>query len=177
MTRPHGSRIDRIRDLFLSFWRERRTTLRSPRSQQQCVAALKQDLAGWPFGGTDSVRGRVGRNKAVLARRIPYGNSFRDLVTVRISSHGGRETRLDCVTAASPFARIFMAVWFGFLGFWWLAVIAISIAQSSIAAALMALFPVPMLVFGIGLVAFCRHLSENDEDVVLAYLRERLEAS
>ena len=177
MTRPHGSRIDRIRDLFLSFWRERRTTLRSPRSQEQCVAALKQDLAGWPFGGTESVRGRVGRNKALLARRIPYGNSFRDLVTVRISSHGGRETRLDCVTAASPFARIFMAAWFGFLGFWWVMVVIFAIVQPEPMLAIMLLAPIPMLVFSIGLVAFCRRLSENDEDVVLAYLRERLEAS
>lgn len=177
MTHLHGSRVGRVRTLFLSFWRERRSTLQSPRSQDQCVAALKQDLGGWPFGGTESVRGRVGRNKAVLARRIPYGNSFRDLVTVRISPFGGVETRLDCVTAASPFARIFMAVWFGFLGFWWLAVIAISIAQLSVTAALIALFPVPMLAFGIGLTAWGRRLSEKDEEVVLAYLRERLEAS
>ena len=176
MTVAHSGGVDRVRTLFLSFWRERRITLRSRLGQDQCVAALKQDMAGWPFGGTDLVRGRVGRNKAVLTRRIAYGNSFRDLVTVHISS-AGVGTRLDCVTAASLLARIFMAVWFGFLGFWWIAVIAISLAQRSSLAALMALFPIPMLAFGVGLTAWGRRLSEKDEAVVLAYLRERLEAS
>lgn len=171
-----AGRVRRIWKLFMSFWRERRTTLHSPRSPDQCTAALKQDLAGWPFGGEGSVRGRVARRRAVLARRIPYGNSFRDLVTVHISDSGSG-TRLVCVTAAGPFVRAFMVVWFAFLAFWWLAVIAIAITEVSAMAALMALFPLPMLAFGVGLIVFGRQLSEKDERVVLAYLRERLEAS
>ncbi|MCS6627851.1 hypothetical protein N0B44_33615 [Roseibacterium beibuensis] len=176
-TAGHDGRTARIRALFLSLWRERRVTLQSPRSPDQCVAALKHDLAGWPFGGTESVRGRVGRKKAVLARRIPYGNSFRDLVTVRISPLAGQGARLDCVTAASPFVRVFMVIWFGFLGLWWVAVLAIAITQLSLTAVFMALFPIPMLAFGVGLTASCRGLSAKDGEVVLAYLRKRLEAS
>lgn len=176
MTGAHGDRFARIWTHCLSLWRERRTTLWSPTSPESCVATLKHDLAGWPFGGTGSVRGRVGRQKAVLARRIAYGNSFRDLVTVRISADGAHGARLDCVAAASPFARGFMAIWFGFIGLWWVAVLAISVTQLSLLAAFMALFPIPMLAFGVGLTAFGRRLSANDEDVVLSYLRERLEA-
>lgn len=171
-----STRARRVWSLFRSLWGARRTMLRSRLGPEQCVALLKDDLGGWFTGGHAVVSGRVGRAKAVLTRRIVYGNSFRDVFTVRMQADG-QGSRLDCVAGANLYVRIFMAIWFGFLGVWWLGVIVVAITRPSTIVALMLLAPIPMLAFGVGLVAFGRRLTEKDEAVVIGYLKQRLEAS
>jgi hypothetical protein len=178
MTDPSmAAAFPRMRQLFRSAFVERHFRLETRLAVQECRGRLREDFPPSLFGGRlGYVSGRVTETKAVFSRRIGYGNSYRTLVTVRLQQ-AKAGTQVLCVSAPSVFVRGFNMVWFGFILFWWVGVVAISIFQPFPEWWIMVLFPIPMLTFGFLLVTAGRWLARNDDDVILAYLRRRLEAS
>ena len=163
--------------LFLSLWTERRATLRTRLSAGDCVAKLQAELGtGLVMGGSGPVIGRVRSDHATLKRQIFYGNSLATVVRARFvpDSAGGAEIR--CLSNGSGFSQGFMGLWFAFILLWWVGA-ALAVTTNPMPLGwIFILSPVPMLFFGVGFVVFCRYLARDDEAVVLAYLRDRLEA-
>ena len=79
-----------------------------------------------------------------------------------------------------PFVKVFMIVWFSFLGLFSVIMLSTVIAgradvQGSTALGL--LIPAGMAAFGIALIKFGRWLGRNEETAIIAFLKSTLETN
>lgn len=163
--------------LFGSLWADRRLTLHSSLSADECLERLKAELGStFVMGGTGPVIGRVSANQVTLRRDIFYGNSFATIVFAAVNEMSNEGSEVRCLIAARDGVRAMTAVWFGGLILFLFLAVAMSVAQPSPEMWIFIAAPIPMLIFGVLLVAFCRYLARDDEGIILGYLRKRLEA-
>lgn len=164
--------------LFLSGWTDRRTQFRSSLTAEQCMLRLREDFGGLLGGGSGSVRGWMLGRTARLTRHIVYRNSFQTVVSVSVADRGGGAV-IDAAAGVALSVRIFMMLWFSFLvlfaGFAILAVASGSPVDGD--WTLFLTVPGAMMLFGVALVVGCRYLARDDEGVILAYVRRRLEVA
>ncbi|WP_156459614.1 hypothetical protein [Brevundimonas sp. Root1279] len=142
------------------------------------MVRLQEDFSGLFGGEVGAVRGRMLGREARVVRRIFYQNSFRTVVSVSVADNRGNAI-VQTVAGVSMPVRILMLAWFGFL------LLFCSLALQGVAGGspvegdwiYFVLVPGGMFLFGFALVTGCRYLARDDEAVILAYLRRRLEAA
>lgn len=169
--------IETAKTLFLSLWTPSRVTLRTPLSVSECIGRLQAELGtGLFMGGSGPVVGRAREDQATLRRQIFYGNSFATVLNARLVPTGAGGVEIRCLSRGSGYVRGFMSLWLGFIALWWVGATLAVIVNPMPLGFLFVLFPIPMIAFGVGFVVFCRYLARNDEAVILAWLRDRMEA-
>jgi hypothetical protein len=155
----------------------------SPRTREACVERLREAVgSSWlPFSPAYVV-GRVRADAITLRRKIWYGNSFQTILRGQLRDDP-QGTRISCRFGINRFVFVFMCVWFaGVIGIGGTMFVTSLIALArgrdpgEAPAWLGVLFPLLMVGFGVGLLAFCRYLARNERDEMLGFLRETLSA-
>jgi hypothetical protein len=114
-----------------------------------------------------------------LQKRRYYRNSFAPFFFGRlVASDGG--TLIEGEFRMHPFVRVFMTVWFSFLGLFSLTMLITVIAgraEAQRTAALGLVIPAGMAAFGVALIKFGRWLGRNEETAIIAFLKSTLETN
>src|ERR1700712_4056716 len=123
----------------------------SPLPREECVRRRKEKVRLFWGGAKDAPRGRVSDGAPPLRMPIWYRNSFQTILRLSLSDNPAGGTDLTCRFGINRFVAVFMGVWFtGVAGFEILAA-AKSLFSGGPVAVSMLLFPMLMVVFGIGL--------------------------
>ena len=125
---------------------------------------------GWPVFSDRSIVGLLDRYAFHLRVNIWYRNSFQTILHGAMWAEGSG-TRISCRARMSIFSICFMTVWFGFL-FFIIALIDTSGDASTKRSVEGAVIPSLMVMFGVGLIVFCRWIARDEEDQLLAFLSD-----
>jgi hypothetical protein len=170
----------------------------SPLSREECVRRLREKVGPAGLTGlfkslkgvadTNSIIGSVGENSISLSQRINYSNSFQTYVSGDLADENDK-IRLTCRIGPHPSTLVFMFVWVGFLMFF----VATGFTRNDENAAVLninmpgyhsavqsfwvgILFPLGMACFGVGLFAVGRFFARNEEQALIDFLRETIDA-
>ncbi len=134
------------------------------------------------FGGRPVI-GRIAGTKLRARKRIWYRNSFQTQLTADLAEQAG-QTTIRCRFSMHPLVTAFMAVWFGGVvltgsGTLVMSLVALAYAQSGAPPGtwLGILIPTVMLVFAVGLLRFGRYLARDEQQFLLAFVRDTLGAN
>ena len=177
MIRVLGMLLAGIWRLFRSLWTDRRCTLLSSLPYDECLHRLGGDLSRTMFmGGEGPIIGTVSDNQVTLRRRIAYGNAFATIVFAAVNAlpKGGSELR--CLITARGGVRAVMALWVGGIILFSIVGVVLMLTDPNPEMWIFAAVPVPLLTFGVLLVALGRYLARDDDALIVSYLRRRLEA-
>ncbi len=158
----------------------RRYRLVSPLKPQEICARFKETV-GWPVFSDREIVGYYDRDGFQLRTRSRFRNSFQTIMYGTFSDKGDH-TEIACLAGPRRFVIAFMAIWI--LG---VASIGSLIALSStngllqgeegfVSGLLGILIPVGLLVFGVGLFWGGRVLARGEEERLLQFLDETIEA-
>jgi hypothetical protein len=155
--------------------------LLSPLTPDECAARLREvtDQNGlFSSFGSKPLIGSVSSASVQLRKRIGYRNSFQTVLTGTIQRHDGGAV-FRGRTSMHPFVIAFMAVWGGFMVLMGAAVFVASVGEmiAGGGASIFALVPPLMLVLGIGMVYFCRHLARGEEQFLITIVAKTIDAS
>ncbi len=109
-----------------------------------------------------------------LRKRISYRNSFQTILTVSLVAEGN-QTRARCRTGLHPFCIVFLAVWFGGIGYSEYAVFE-SVLDHAYVGAAAPTIPAMLAALGAGLVYFGRWISRDEGDFLVEWVRNSLDA-
>lgn len=155
----------------------------------RCLLAVKERLAS-PFNpfSSRSVAGFIRGTELVAWQRTGYRNSFRPLMKAKFL-HSPEGTRVKCRFRMAIAVRIFMTIWFGFVGLLAgasaldaLLPDAVGRAESfdspkdGAAAPSALIFTMLMLAFGVVLVRGGRWLARDEPDFLVLFLLQTLDA-
>jgi hypothetical protein len=154
--------------------------LLSPLPREDCAERLRDAVdSGWTGFGNKPAIGRVDETSFRIRKRLPAAvhNSFQSYLTGRMESDGNA-TRVLCRFGMHPFVRVFMVVWFVMLFAFGVAGIVIPGHGNGehtfpIVAATVS---IGMAVFGVGLVYFGRFFARNEQQFLLDFLAQTIEA-
>lgn len=118
--------------------------------------------------------GRVTDRGFSLSVRIPYRNSFQTVAVGRFHDEAG-QTRVNVHFGMSKWAKLFMAVWLGFVSVAAVGML-IGVATGQAPMSAWILLPFGMIAFGIGIVGFGRWLARHEERKLRELLTGLLEA-
>jgi hypothetical protein len=155
--------------------------LASPLPPGACLARLAAAAdRPWSSSGGGSVVGRVSGDRFIGRRRISYRNSFQPRVVAHLQAQGGG-TLVHCRFGTHPAVVVFTVAWVGIVStvaVGPLAYLAGTVFRGQPLDADWAvdLIPAGMAVFGIALFLAGRLIGRGDRAVLLAFLRETLDA-
>jgi hypothetical protein len=160
-----------------------RVDLASPLQREECVRRLSEQVEqGWGFSSARPVIGRVDDSSFRLCKRIDYRNSFQTLLRGTFVEES-RRTVLLCRFGPHPTVRVFMIVWLTFTGLMAIASVAGTMAAlrhgwlwNSGDQWMPIVMPPLMFCFGIALFIFGRFIARNEQDFLVRFLAETLDA-
>ena len=162
-------------------------TLRTRIPIEECKARLASSVDAerlgfsWSgYAGSRPILGRLRDTSFRLQKRRYYRNSFAPFFFGRfVASDGG--TLIEGEFRMHPFVKVFMIVWFSFLGVFSVTIV-LTVAfakpadvQGSSVLGLM--IPAGMAAFGVALVKFGRWLGRSEETAIVAFLTSTLETN
>jgi hypothetical protein len=181
---PAGARRNFLRNqaiVALSGWGQVMSDIEliSPLPPEECESRLRAAIgrdgplalfSSWP------VVGRVSGRSVRLRKWVFHGNSFQTLLTGSFEEalggavfHGNAGMR--------PIVRTYMAVWFGGVVLGWAVCLACALAWPAGGGQLMALVVPPlMLAGGVAMVRVGRWLARGEEQFLVAFMEEVIEA-
>jgi hypothetical protein len=147
----------------------------SPLSRDELVVRLREQIdSPWTFFGKKLVVGQVSRSRLWLRKRTGYRNSFQTLLTATLSTADSGETLLTCRTGMSAFVIAFMCVWFG--GVIWIGGLFVPPLLNGVFVEPVFLILPGMLLFGAGLVSFGRWLAKGEDELLVSFLEDTVDA-
>jgi hypothetical protein len=161
-------------------------TWRTKISIEACKARLSSGVDvekigfSWSgYAGSKPIIGKFWNNHFRLQHRRYYRNSFAPFFYGHfLVSDGG--TLVEGEFRMHVFARVFMIVWFSFLGLFSVIALVNSItghrpARDTLVLSLVV--PAGMAAFGIGMVKFSQWLARGEKQAIIVFLENTLEAS
>ena len=159
----------------------------SPLSPVECQSRLSAaiDKERWPtfsvlgFFGSKPVQGWVTESSLRLRKRIRYNNSGQIFFTGTMRQYG-RGTLITGSFAEHPFVRVSTALWFGGMtlggGILFIATIGeMLFSHPRHGEWLGIVVPPVMLIFGSGLVKFCRFLARHEPEFLTDFIMTTLD--
>jgi len=161
-------------------------TLRTRIPIEECKARLASNVdaerlgLSWSgYSGSRPILGKLRDNSFRLQKRRYYRNSFAPFFFGRfVASDGG--TLIEGEFRMHPFVKVFMIVWFSFLGVFALIMLISAFARRADvqgSAVLGLMMPAGMAAFGVALVKFGKWLGRNEETAIIAFLKSTLETN
>ena len=129
------------------------------------------------YAGSKPILGQLHDSNFRLQKRRYYRNSFAPFFFGRfVTVEGG--TRIEGEFRMHPLVKVFMSVWYGFLGLMFVVMLITVIAgradvQRGALAGLV--IPLGMAAFGFALIKFSRWLGRNEETAIIAFLKSTFE--
>jgi hypothetical protein len=151
----------------------------SPHSAKEISRLLKQSV-GWPLFSDRPVVGYFDSSGFQLRVNIWYGNSFQTVLSGSMRWRDG-QTEIACRAGLRWMVIVFMAVWFaGVTSFAILfgetLVARILSGDHSLENSIGLLIPPGMMLFGVLLVWFGRTLAGTEEQTLIDFLRDTIDA-
>ena len=160
----------------------KRLELYSALSSSDCAARLsnaidRDGVIWWSFGGSHPVAGRVQGPSFRIRKRISYRNSFQTFLTGSFQPQGAG-TLIQGEFAMQGFTRAFIPLWF-ILGtiFFIVSLVSMLLGSSPRDVGPWIIVPPLMLVVGVVLVRFGRHLARDEARFLTDFLQEVLSAN
>jgi hypothetical protein len=161
-------------------------TLRTRIPIEECKARLALSVDAerlgfsWSgYAGSRPILGKLRDTTFRLQKRRYYRNSFAPFFFGRfVASNDG--TLIEGEFRMHPFVRVFMIVWFSFLGVpSVIMLISVFAGQADVQGSpiLGLVIPAGMAVFGVALVKFGRWLGRSEETAIVAFLKSTLETN
>jgi hypothetical protein len=133
----------------------------------QCVERLRERVGG-RYAMHRSFFGRVTETAFWVEQRLNYRNSFKTRLRADLVEDV-KGTRIRCQVGVQPLVFWFMAVWFsGVVS----ALFFVLVTSSGSAAAPL----LQMFVFGVALVAFGRFIARNQQETLIEFVSNSLDA-
>jgi hypothetical protein len=154
--------------------------LHSPLPPAECLTRLKAASdPQWKLFGSRPVLGDVWRGRFFGYKRIVYGNAFHTFVFVRPLPAARGGSWVEVRFGISPFARVFMALWWAGVGLICTLMLLYAIAAYTTGTArwsdLIFLLSPPVFIGGaFGMVRFLRWLGREEPAFLERFVRETL---
>ena len=156
----------------------RKIVLRSPLPPVPLATKLRQVLGDSDDRPTAGVTGQGSdQDMTLYVYRPNFQNSFQTGLKATMDADGGG-TRIDGRIGPPASATFFMIFWFGFLGLFVFGAGAAMIAhgQSPLTNPTLFMIPLGMMVFGWGLIALGTWNDKKDQDAILKFLADTVQA-
>jgi hypothetical protein len=147
----------------------------SPLSRDELASTLREQIDS-PFVlfGKKTFIGRASASRIWIVRRVGYRNSFQTVLTATLSTSDSGGTLLRCRTGMSAFVIAFLSVWFGGVLTIGGAVVSLPFIEAAWKPELLIL--PAMLLFGVGLVSFGRWLAKGEDELLVSFLEDAVDA-